>query len=207
MNGRKTPPEAPVQMTEAKVTVEPMCVSSPGPQLARVSRKQELLHVSLRLLCVFTSVTALSLMVTAKQSGEISLYGFNLPLYSKWSFSYSFMYVVGVCGAVAGHSLLQLLISGLRLMQRSPANLSRNHAWLIFAGDQIFTYALISAGSAASGVTNLNRTGIHHSALPNFCKPLRHFCDRVAVSISLTFFSCFLLAISTVVDVICISKF
>lgn len=207
MNGRKTPPEAPLQTAETKVTVKTMCVSSPDPQLARITRKQELLHVILRLLCVLTSVTALSLMVTAKQSGEISLYGFDLPLYSKWSFSDSFVYVVGVCGAVAVHSLLQLLISGLRLMQRSPVILSSNHAWLIFAGDQIFTYALISAGSAASGVTNLNRTGIHHSALPNFCKPLRHFCDRVAVSIGMTFFSCFLLAISTVLDVICISKF
>lgn len=46
-------------------------------------------------------------------------------------------YVVGVCGAVAFHSLVQLLISGLRLMQRSPVILSRSHAWLIFAGDQV----------------------------------------------------------------------
>ncbi|KAL1814407.1 hypothetical protein ACET3Z_016981 [Daucus carota] len=204
MTGRKTPPEVAVQMSETKATSD---TTSAGPQLALASRKPEVLHVILRVLCVLTSVTALSLMVTAKQSGDISIYGFHLPLYSKWSFSDSFVYVVGVCGAVAAHSLIQLLISGVRIMQRSPVVLSRNHAWLIFAGDQIFTYALISAGSAASGVTNLNRTGVHHSALPNFCKPLRHFCDRVAVSIALTFFSCFLIAISTVLDVICISKF
>lgn len=91
MNGRKIPPEVTIQTAETKVTVETMCVSSPGPEPARVTRKQEMLHVILRLLCVLTSVTALSLMVTAKQSGEISLYGFDLPLYSKWSFSDSFV--------------------------------------------------------------------------------------------------------------------
>lgn len=70
---------------------------------------------------------------------------------------------------------------------------------------QIFAYAVMSAGSAASGVTNLNRTGIHHSSLPNFCKPLHLFCDRVAVSIAFTFFTCFLLAISVVLDVLWLS--
>jgi hypothetical protein len=53
---------------------------------------------------------------------------------------------------------------------------------------QAFAYALMSAGSAASGVTNLNRTGIRHTPLPNFCKSLHKYqmttnvnkiyCDR-----------------------------
>ena len=71
---------------------------------------------------------------------------------------------------------------------------------------QVFAYAMISAGAAASGVTNLNRTGIHHTALPNFCKPLRSFCDHVAVSIFFTFFSCFLLAASAVQEVVWLSR-
>ncbi|CAI9753792.1 unnamed protein product [Fraxinus pennsylvanica] len=74
-------------------------------------------------------------------------------------------------------------------------NLSNGHCQT-----RIFAYAMISGGSAASGVTNLNRTGIRHSSLPNFCKPLRIFCNRVAVSIAFTFFSCFLLALLAVLD-------
>ena len=65
---------------------------------------------------------------------------------------------------------------------------------------------MMSAGSAASGVTNLNRTGIRHTALPNFCKPLHSFCDHVAISIAFTFFSCILLAMSAVQHVIWLSK-
>lgn len=71
---------------------------------------------------------------------------------------------------------------------------------------QVFAYAMISAGSAASGVTNLNHTGIRHTALPNFCKYLHSFCDHVAISIAFTFFSCILLAMSAVQDVIWLSK-
>uniref|UniRef100_A0A0D3ETJ2 CASP-like protein n=1 Tax=Oryza barthii TaxID=65489 RepID=A0A0D3ETJ2_9ORYZ len=42
----------------------------------------------------------------------------------------------------------------------------------------------MSAGSAAAAVANLNRTGIRHTALPNFCKPLPRFCDLSAASIA-----------------------
>ncbi|KAH1114077.1 hypothetical protein J1N35_007455, partial [Gossypium stocksii] len=59
---------------------------------------------------------------------------------------------------------------------------------------------MMSAGSAASGVANLNRTGIRHTALPNFCKSLDSFCDHVAVSIAFTFFSCVMYAAAAVQD-------
>ncbi|KAA8540371.1 hypothetical protein F0562_024710 [Nyssa sinensis] len=210
MNGRKTPQEVGIQLPETKVAAETGTMSGPlvsATPVRNFRRKTDVIHVVLRLLCLFTSVTALSLMTTAKEAATISVYGFSFPVYSKWSFSDSFEYLVGVSAAVVVHSMLQLLISTSRLLRKSQVIPSRNHAWLIFAGDQAFAYAMMSAGSAASGVTNLNRTGIRHSALPNFCKPLHRFCDRVAVSIAFTFFACFLLAASAVLDVIWLSKY
>ncbi|XP_042968002.1 CASP-like protein 3A1 isoform X1 [Carya illinoinensis] len=184
-----------------------------------VLRRSDLGHLVLRLLCMLTSVAALSFMVTAKEASTVSIYGFQLPVYSKWSFSHSFEYVVVISAAVAAHSLLQLLISSSSLLRKSSVILSRNHAWLIFAADQVkycrslslsvgkaLAYAMLSAASAATGVTNLNRTGIRHTALPNFCKPLHSFCDHVAISIAFTFFSCILLAASAVQDVIWLSN-
>ncbi|KAL5729060.1 hypothetical protein ACHQM5_002063 [Ranunculus cassubicifolius] len=197
MNGQKTVPEVGIQMPtpEGKVSLD-----------GKYCRKADLARAFLRLLCLLSSVIAVSFMVTSEQSATISVYGFNLPVFSKWSFSSSFEYLVGISAAAAGHSLLQLVVSVVKLVNKTPVFPSRHHAWLVFACDQIFAYALMSAGAAASGVTNLNRTGIKHSALPNFCKPLRHFCDQVAVSITFTFFSCFLAATSTVLDVIWLSK-
>lgn len=162
--------------------------------------------VTLRLLCMAASVTAMSFMVTARQVSTASFYGLQFRLHSKWSFSYSFEYVVGVTAAASGYSLLQLLIGVSRLLRKSPMITSRNQAWLLFAGDQILAYAMISAGSAASGVTNLNRTGIRHTALPNFCKSLDTFCDHVAISIAFTFFTCVLYIASAVLDVIWLSR-
>lgn len=52
--------------------------------------KGEVVQVVLRLLCMATSVTALLFMVTARQASTVSIYGFPLPVYSKWSFSDSF---------------------------------------------------------------------------------------------------------------------
>ncbi|KAL8458327.1 hypothetical protein ACS0TY_035998 [Phlomoides rotata] len=206
-NGPKNGPEVSIQLPETKMTTESGPLVSQRPERCVTCRKADVMHAVIRLLCLFTSLTALSVMTKAEQASTISLYGFSLPLYSKWSFSDSFEYLVGVSAAVAVHSLLQLLINVCRLLRKSPVVPSRNHAWLIFAGDQIFAYAMMSAGSAASGVTNLNRTGIHHSPLPNFCKPLAVFCDRVAVSIAFTFFSCFLLALSAILDVVRLSKY
>ncbi|OMO66594.1 Peptidase M41 [Corchorus olitorius] len=192
-----------MQLTEAKLAAtengeyERGMGSKPG-----VWTRGDVLVVTLRVLCMFASLTAMSFMVTARQVSTASFYGFQLHLHSKWSFSYSFEYLVGVTAAAAGYSFLQLLIGGSRLLRKSSVIPSRNQAWLIFAGDQILAYAMMSAGSAASGVSNLNRTGIRHTALPNFCKSLDSFCDHVTVSIAFTFFSCVLYAASAVLDLV-----
>ncbi|KAL2939896.1 CASP-like protein 3A1 [Bienertia sinuspersici] len=114
-------------------------VSQPSPtSISRKAKPSTIngVYVMLRVLCLATSVVGLSLMVTAKQSSTLSIYGFQLPIYSHWSFSDSFEYLVGVSGAVVAHSLLQLLISVSRLRKKVVVIPSRNYAWLIYAGDQ-----------------------------------------------------------------------
>ncbi|XP_042483462.1 CASP-like protein 3A1 [Macadamia integrifolia] len=209
VNGRKNPSEVGIQMPEAKFAAESTTMS--GPLVSgsdnRARRKTDMAHIILRFFCLLSSIISLCFMASAKQSGNVSIYGFSFPVYSKWSFADSFEYLLGISAAVAAHSLLQLLLSLSKLYKKLPVIPSRNHAWLIFAGDQVFAYAMMSAASAASGVTNLNRTGIRHTPLPDFCKPLRRFCDHVAVSVGFAFLSCFVLAISTVLDVIWLSKY
>uniref|UniRef100_A0A7N0TT62 CASP-like protein n=1 Tax=Kalanchoe fedtschenkoi TaxID=63787 RepID=A0A7N0TT62_KALFE len=211
MNGKKA---TAVEVADKKMEPPPAATetvegASEGRStvLLLLLRRVECAQVALRLMSVLTAVVALTMMLLAKQDAEINVYGFQLPVRSKWSLSNSFEYLVGVSAAVAAHSLVQLLIGLLRLFRRSPLIPSRVHAWLMFAGDQVFAYALMSAGSAASGVTNLNRTGVKHTAFPKFCNTLHSFCDRVAVSISFTFLGCFLLAVTAILDVIRLSKY
>ncbi|KAI3923336.1 hypothetical protein MKW98_026929 [Papaver atlanticum] len=213
MNYQKTTPDIGIQMPcEAKVVAAESArmsdpLASANGNCKNLRRKTDIIHTTLRFFCLFASVMSLAFMLRAEEKTTITIYGFHLPVYCKWSFADSFEYLVGIAAAVVAHSLLQLLLSVMKLIKKTPVIPSRNHAWLIFAGDQIFAYAMMSAGSAASGVTNLNRTGIRHSALPDFCKPLHVFCDRIAVSISFAFLSFFLLAASAVFDVIWLSKY
>ncbi|GAV77554.1 DUF588 domain-containing protein [Cephalotus follicularis] len=209
MNGCKTPSQQPLEVAEngGATTMSGTHLTVMHDSKVDGCSRRDFVHlIVLRFLCMASSVMALSFMVTASEASTAILYGFKLPIDSHWSYSYSYEYLVGISAATAAHSLLQLLISGSRLLRRSPVFLSRNQAWLIFAVDQMFAYAMVSAGSAASGVTNLNRTGIKHAPLPNFCKPLRSFCNHVAISIAFAFFGSFLLAASAVKDVIWLIK-
>ena len=61
---------------------------------SNILRKSDVMQAVIRLLCLLTSSAALTVMTTAKQSATITLYGFTLPLYSKWSFSDSFVWVL-----------------------------------------------------------------------------------------------------------------
>jgi hypothetical protein len=103
MNGQKLAPaaEVAVQLPESKVAADNISGTMSGPLVGAsgggttaamrpFGRKAEVMHVLLRLLCIITSVAALSFMVTAQQSSTISIYGFMLPVQSKWSFSHSF---------------------------------------------------------------------------------------------------------------------
>lgn len=96
-NGAKSGAEVTIQLPETKMTTTESGPLS-GPLVSQLQesrrvvahRKADVMHAVIRLLCLLTSVTALSVMATAKQASTISLYGFSIPLYSKWSFSDSF---------------------------------------------------------------------------------------------------------------------
>nr|XP_043637686.1 CASP-like protein 3A1 [Erigeron canadensis] len=219
-NDHKTQPETAIQLPELNTTTTTTNTTTTkvadeaengtlvisNNSTKKLPRNYVVMHIVLRVACLLASLVSVIVMTTAKEKSSISIYGFDLPLYSKWSFSGSFQYLVGVSVVVGVHSLLQLVMTAPRMLRKSSIFSSRNHAWLIFAADQVFAYVMMSAGSAATGVTNLNHTGIKHAALPNFCKPLRSFCDRVGVSIAFAFFNCFLLAICAVLDIIWLSN-
>ena len=133
------------------------------------------------------------------------------------------------------YSLLHLCLGIYRLLTGSPITPSRSQAWLCFIFDQVrssplypfalvvwilintytlwcvcvcvqlFSYLIMSAGSAGIGVTNLNKTGIKHTPLPDFCKTLSYFCNHVALSLLLVLLSFIFLASSSLFNVLVLS--
>ncbi|XP_058084115.1 CASP-like protein 3A1 [Magnolia sinica] len=210
--GRKPSPEVGIQVQESKITADSPTMNGSLVPISsglgeKIRRKAHAANAILRFLCLLSSTTSLSFMLQAEQTANISMSGFNLPIQTKWSYSNSFEFLVAVSAAVAAHSLIQLALSIVKLINKSLPTPSRRHTWILFAGDQIFAYVMMSAGSASAGVTNPNRMGIQWNfTIPNFCKPLDRFCNHVGVSISSAFFSCFLLASSALLDVLLLSK-
>ncbi|KAM3351276.1 hypothetical protein ACQJBY_023343 [Aegilops geniculata] len=178
----------------------------PTTSVASRCPRLDMAMVATRAAALVMALLSMSLMVSAKQRGSLIIFGIEIPLYAKWSLSDSLKSLVGISAAAAAYSLAQLLSIAHKALKKVPAVPSRRYAWMLLAGDQVFAYAMLSAGSAAAAVANLNRTGIRHTALPNFCKPLPRFCDLSAASIACAFLSCTFLAASAVIDVICLSN-
>ncbi|KAF9615501.1 hypothetical protein IFM89_023883 [Coptis chinensis] len=94
MNGRKTTPDVGIQMPETKVSATESVTMS-GPLMSNATdrkllRKTDVAHVLLRLMCLLSSVLAVAVMATSEEKANITIYGFSLPVYSKWSFAPSF---------------------------------------------------------------------------------------------------------------------
>ncbi|KAF3328461.1 CASP-like protein [Carex littledalei] len=203
--GKASVAAEPITMRESLAT-PPMQRHDRSSDVFKESRRWDATAAVVRGAAAATALVALAVIVSSEQHGNLTIFGLSIPLYSKWSFSESLEYLVGISAAVAAHSLLQLGLVVRKLLKKVPAVPSQIHAWILFAADQAFAYAMMSAGAAAAGVTNLNRTGIQHTALPDFCKPLHRFCNRMAISITFAFFSWVCLAMSAVIDVLWLSK-
>lgn len=90
VNEQRIQEEAKVAALECSGTMSGPLVGAAASAGTRRRRRAEAMQLVLRALCMASSVVAISLMVTAKESSSVSIYGFLLPLHSKWSFSESY---------------------------------------------------------------------------------------------------------------------
>uniref|UniRef100_A0ACD5W3C7 Uncharacterized protein n=1 Tax=Avena sativa TaxID=4498 RepID=A0ACD5W3C7_AVESA len=181
-------------------------VLEPTTSVAPRCPRLDLAMVVTRAAALLMALLSMSLMISAKQQGSLIILGIEITLYANWSFSDSLQFLVGTSAAAAAYSLAHLLLIAHKALKKIPVVPTRRYAWMLLAGDQVFAYAMMSAGSAAAAVANLNRMGVQHTALPNFCKPLPRFCDLSAASIACAFVSCSFFVASTIVDVIWLSN-
>ncbi|KAJ0785190.1 putative casparian strip membrane protein [Helianthus annuus] len=127
-NDLKPPPESATQLPADQTTTT---------TVGKLSRNYDVMHVVLRIVSLSASLISIAVLTSAKEKSTVLIYGFQLSLYSKWSFSGSFEYLVCVSAVVAFHSLLQLVMTSSRMLRKSSIFSSRNHAWIIFASDQV----------------------------------------------------------------------
>ncbi|KAF7030605.1 hypothetical protein CFC21_042118 [Triticum aestivum] len=93
--------------------------------------------VATRAAALVMALLSMSLMVSARQRGNLIIFGIEIPLYAKWSLSDSLKSLVGISAAAAAYSLAQLLSIAYKALKKVPAVPSRRYAWMLLAGDQI----------------------------------------------------------------------
>ncbi|CAF2127817.1 hypothetical protein BRARA_C03604 [Brassica rapa] len=194
-----------ITVGETKLDIRDVVTTTYDEDNRHGGTRNDVAMVVLRAMCMALSAVSLLLMVTACETSMTTLYGFEFQLHAVWSLSDSLIYLVVVTSATVIYSLLQLVLSGTRLMRKTHVVPTRTQAWFCFVADQILGCAMVSGGSAALGVTNMNRTGIRHMPLPNFCKSLGFFCDHLAISVVFALFAFLLLAASSILDVLRLS--
>ncbi|CAN7069653.1 unnamed protein product [Brassica oleracea var. botrytis] len=194
-----------ITVGETKLDIRDVVTTTYDEDNRHGGTRNDVAMVVLRAMCMALSAVSLLLMVTARETSMTTLYGFEFQLHAVWSLSDSLIYLVVVTSATVIYSLLQLVLSGTRLMRKTPVVPTRTQAWFCFVADQILGCAMVSGGSAALGVTNMNRTGIRHMPLPNFCMSLGFFCDHLAISVVFALLAFLLLAASSILDVLRLS--
>ncbi|XP_039811980.1 CASP-like protein 3A1 [Panicum virgatum] len=120
-----------IQMPPAgsKTVVEP---ALPVPRWPRLS----MIMVATRAAVLVMALLSVSLMVSSKQQGILTIFGIEIPLYANWSFSYSLQFLVGMSATTAAYSLLHLFLIAHKAVKKVPMVPSRRQTWLLFAGDQ-----------------------------------------------------------------------
>ncbi|KAJ0603481.1 hypothetical protein HanHA300_Chr02g0038771 [Helianthus annuus] len=80
-NDLKPPPESATQLPADQTTTT---------TVGKLSRNYDVMHVVLRIVSLSASLISIAVLTSAKEKSTVLIYGFQLSLYSKWSFSGSF---------------------------------------------------------------------------------------------------------------------
>ncbi|KAF8048098.1 hypothetical protein N665_2679s0008, partial [Sinapis alba] len=107
---------SPLTMEETKLDIRDVITTTYDEDNSHGGRRNDVAMVMLRAMCMAVSAVSLLLMVTARETSMTTLYGFEFQLHAVWSLSDSLIYLVVVTSATVIYSVLQLVLSGTRLM-------------------------------------------------------------------------------------------
>ncbi|TXG54921.1 hypothetical protein EZV62_020177 [Acer yangbiense] len=143
-------------------------------------------QILIRTLATAFTVAAISIMLTSTQS--ISLFGYNLVVH--YSDTSAMRYLFGTDIAACVCSVLSLIC--VFLLSRSGSDLK--HYFYLFLHDMVIMLLLMSGCAAAIAIAYVSKYGEHKVGWMAGCDNVPKFCNRISISIVLSFlaFFCFL---------------
>ncbi|KAG6764855.1 hypothetical protein POTOM_032343 [Populus tomentosa] len=160
-------------------------------------------HVALRVLLFAASVTAVVVMVTAKQTEivPVPVFPFRAPLEAKFSDSPAFIYFISALSVAGLYGILTTLVS----IVLKPAHETR--FLLHFALLDVLMLGIVaSATGAAGGVAYIGLKGNSHVGWVKVCNVYDKFCQHVGSSIAVALFASVLLVLFTMLSVFSIYR-
>ncbi|CAH8304306.1 unnamed protein product [Eruca vesicaria subsp. sativa] len=144
-------------------------------------------QVSMRVLAIGTALTSMGLMITNHELA--SVYGINFE--AQYDYSSAFRYLVYAEIAISGMTIFTLVWACLAVRRRGLV-------FALFFFDLLTTLTAISAFSAAMSDGYIGKYGNTHAGWLPICGYVHNYCNRVTLSLALSFASFILLFILTV---------
>ncbi|GMN57439.1 hypothetical protein TIFTF001_026551 [Ficus carica] len=134
-------------------------------------------QVSLRILAILFTLTAISLIVTDKQSVTV----FGLQFKARYSYASAYRFLVGADAVVCSCSALSLaFLYHLRISENSTDSqaLLRKYFFL-FIYDMVMLMLVVGGCAAATAIGYVARHGEEHMAWEKVCDQVSDFCNKM----------------------------
>ncbi|GFS38392.1 hypothetical protein Acr_00g0057230 [Actinidia rufa] len=151
------------------------------------------LQFMLRVLAIAFTAAAMATMLTSKQS--ISMFG--IVIEARYSYSSAFKFLFAVDVVVCTFSVLSLIL--VFLLSRSKSSPCRYFA--VFLHDLVIAALMMAGCAAGTAIGEVGRDGMNQVGWVAICNRVGKFCDKVTLSVSLSYMVLVCYAALTVLSV------
>ncbi|KAI3690537.1 hypothetical protein L2E82_48615 [Cichorium intybus] len=165
---------------------EPLKRSAPPPEYN--GGFSPVVDVALRVLLFATTLVAIIVMVTSKQTKLIPLApGLAIPLPAKFQHAPAFIYLVAALSVTSLYTIVTCVLSALALMTPGGCSTKLQFHFLMF--DALLLGIVAAATGAAGGVAYIGLKGNSHTGWNKICNTYDSFCFHTAASVLLSLIS------------------
>ncbi|KAH7867365.1 hypothetical protein Vadar_032533 [Vaccinium darrowii] len=147
----------------------------------------------LRILAAVASLSAALVMITDKQT--VILYGIQMD--AKYSYSSAFTFFVIANLVSCAFSVVSLFAAGILVRNCSGPN---KKYFFLFLHDLVMTTLVMAASAAATAIGFVGKFGNTHVGWIAICDDFGRFCDRIIISVHLSYLAFLLYLLLTVIS-------
>ncbi|CAK9175164.1 unnamed protein product [Ilex paraguariensis] len=174
-------------------TVQVLPAPEPVPKsLSPPPRGFFMAQIGLRILAIAFTLAAICIIVTSAQTVTI----FGIDMRASYTYSSAFRFKVGADAVVCACSLLSLIV--VCVMNRPKSN-TQNYFYTLLH-DMVMMVLAISGCAAATAIGYVGRYGQSQTGWIAICDRVGKFCDKVTLSVSLSYLAVFCLLMLTIMD-------